>query len=889
MTPTPDWRRLLTLGHTLGQVEKEVEEELRFHQDTLVDRYVREGMSEPEARARVEAEFGDLASARTELASSAWKGWQRARRRDRLDSFLQDVRVSLRQILRQPGFSGVVILILALGIGINSAMFSVLRSVVLTPLPYPAPEQLMTVWTPWEGHRFNPVSALDWSDLRDGSSSFQAWGVYEQQFLNISGDGEPEQVHGIRASAGVLQALGIQPARGRIFLPEETENPIAHVAVISQGFWERRFGSDPDALGRDILINQEPWTVVGILPREFRFPTWGNLLQPDIVLPVHIDPAVADRGSYYLGVLGRLANGRSREQALEELNEIAARLAQAYPETNGHRIVQVVPLREIVLWSTSRTLWILLGVTGLVLLLACTNVGGLLIARNQSRRGEMAIRASLGAGRGRLFRQLLTEVLTLSLLGGGIGLLLAWLGMGVTAKLLPPELQAGRDVGVDGLVASVTFLSAFVTTLLSGALPAFASSTMGAAGVLKAGTRALTPGRRQRWILGSMVAVQFALAFVLVDAAVLMLRSLREVTSIQELMEPGQVLVAGYTNPPGRSDEIFTRDPFLEELLEQVRGLPGVREAGATTTLPLQGLWTSDLLPEGQDYDPDVEVPSTHMIPVSPGFFGAMGIELLGGRDLVPADLDEGSLGVVVNQAYAARSWPGDNPLGKGIQANAPTDPWLEAKVVGVVKNVRQRGLEAPPEAALYLPFFPSFQQSRWVAMRVAGDPLALVPAFRETFSDVDPNRPVTRVFTAQELYLSMTRGRSTTTRLLGLFALLSLSLAAAGNFGVMSFFVGQRLREMGIRVALGAGRREVVWSVMRTGLALAVVGTCVGLLGIWGVAGILQSLLYGVGATDPLFLVLAGMAMGLVALTATAFPALRASRADPVEVMRAE
>lgn len=889
MTPTPDWRRLLNLGHTRGQVEKDVEEELRFHHDALVDRYVREGMSEPEARGKAEAECGDLASARAELAASAWRGWRRARRREGRDSLLQDVRASLRQIPRRPGFSGVVILILGLGIGINSAMFSVLRSVVLTPLPYPAPERLMTVWTPWEGYRFNPVSAVDWADLRDGSTSFQAWGVYEEQALNVSGDGEPEQVRGIRASAGVLQALGIQAARGRIFLPEETENPIAHAAVISHGFWERRFGSDPDALGRDILINQEPWTVIGILPREFRFPSWGSLLQPDILLPISIDPATADRGSYYLGVLGRLVDGRSRDQAVEELNEIAARLALAYPETNGHRIVQVVPLRDIVLGSTSGRLWILLGVTGLVLLLACANVGGLLVARNQSRRVEMAIRASLGAGRGRLFRHLFTEVLTLSLLAGGGGLLLAWLGTDLMARLLPSELQAGRDIGVDALVVFVTFLSALAATIVTGVFPAFASSSMAAAGILREGARALTPGRGQQRILGSMVVVQFALAFVLVDAAVLMLESLREVTSIQELEDPGQVLVAGYTNPPGRSDEIFTRDPFLEELLRQVRGLPGVRAAGATTTLPLQGLWSSDLLPEGKDYDPDADVPSTHMIPVSPGYFDAMGIELLRGRDLEPADLDQGAVGVVVNEAYAARSWPGENPLEKRIRANAPAEPWLEARVVGMVKNVRERGLEAPPEATLYLPFFPSFQQSRWVAMRVSGDPLALVPAFRETFSDLDPNRPVTRVFTAQELYSSMARGRSTTTRLLGLFALLSLSLAAAGNFGVMSFFVGQRLREMGIRMALGAGRKAVVWPVMRVGLSLAALGTGVGILGVWGVAGVLQSLLYGVGATDLLFIVLAGAAMGLVASTATAFPALRASRADPVDVMRAE
>jgi predicted permease len=386
-----------------------------------------------------------------------------------------------------------------------------------------------------------------------------------------------------------------------------------------------------------------------------------------------------------------------------------------------------------------------------------------------------------------------------------------------------------------------------------------------------------------------MVVVQFALAFVLVDVAVLMLQSLREATANQELRDPEQVLVAGYLQPQERSEEIFLRDPFLEELLQRVRGLPGVREAGATTILPLRGMWTSDVLPEGQEYDADREVPSTQMNPVSPGYFDAMGIEILRGRDLNPADLTEGSVGVVVNQAFAARSWPGESPLGKRIRENAPTDPWLEAVVVGVVEDVRQRGLERAADAALYLPFFPSLQQNRWVAIRTAGDPLAMVPAFRRTFSDLDPHRAITEVFTGQDLYSSMARGRSATTRLFGLFALLALALAAAGTFGVMSFFVVQKLREMGIRVAMGAGRKEVVWSVLRVGIALATVGTGIGLLGVWGVAGVLQSLLYGVGPTNPLFMALAGVALGLVAVTATSLPALRASRADPVEVMKTE
>lgn len=386
-----------------------------------------------------------------------------------------------------------------------------------------------------------------------------------------------------------------------------------------------------------------------------------------------------------------------------------------------------------------------------------------------------------------------------------------------------------------------------------------------------------------------MVVVQFALAFILVDGAALMLQSLREATSFQELAEPEQILVAGYLQPQERGENLFLSDPFLEELLQRVRGLPGVREVGAATTLPLQSLWTSDILPEGQSYDPDADLPSAHMIPVSPGYFTAMGIDLLQGRELAPEDLTDGALGVVVNQTFATRHWPGESALGKRVQANAPADPWLEATVIGVVEDVRQRGLEAETEGGMYLPFFPPFQPNRWLAIRTAGDPMALTSALRQILSELDPYRPITRIMTGQDLYQRGARGRASTTRIFGIFALVAMALAAAGTFGVMNFFVGQKLREMGIRVALGARRGKVVWLVLRVGLILSAIGTGIGLLGVLCLSRVLQSLLYGVGALNPLFMVTAGFCLSLVAVSASGLPALRASRANPVEVIRAE
>ncbi len=882
-------RRVFRLPISRRAVYREIDAELQYHLDRRRDELIAEGMAPEAARTRAMAEFGDVAVIKHQCRKIGRSKVRRVRLAEMLDTVRRDVAFALRQCVRNPTFSLVVVVTLALGIGANSAIFSVLRSVVLTPLPYPEPGRLVTVWTPWEGYNFNPLSAPDWLDLKEGSSSFEAWGPLVPQSVNLSGDGDPGQLRGIRTSAEVFQALGASAFRGRLFAPEEGGTSVARVAVISHGLWQRRYGSEPGTVGRTILINQEPWTVIGILPEGFRFPDWGGLTDHDIVLPISLDPATQSRGSYYLRVVGRLREGWSLQQARAELNGIAARLASEYPETNGHRVVQIVPLRDIVLGSSPRRLWILFGITGLVLLLACANVAGLLLARNLGRRFEMAIRASLGAGRGRLTRQMLTEALTLALVGGGIGLLLTWFGSDLLVRFLPASLLRGERIRVDGLVVLTTCGATLLTTLLAGAIPALVCSGLAVGSTLQKGARGLTPGRMRGTLLGSMVVVQFALAFILVDGAGLMLQSLRAATAHRELAEPEKVLVAGYLQASEPSENNIQRDPFLEELLAGVRALPGVSQAGATTTLPLSGTWTSDLLSEGQEYDPDAVVPSTHMNPVSPGFFDAMGIRLLQGRDLAPEDQTEGALGVVVNETFATQRWPGKSALGKRIWANAPADPWLEAVVVGVVQDVRQRGLETAAGPGMYLPFFPPSQRNRWLAIRTAGDPLAFVPTLRQEFSRLDPHRPLTRIFTGNDLYQSAARSRRATTRIFGIFALVALSLAAAGTFGIMNFFVGQKLRDIGIRLALGARPAEVVWLVLRVGLFLSIVGAGVGLVGFWGVSGALQSLLYGVGAKNPILMAVSLLCLGLAAVAAAGLPALRASRTHPVEVMRTE
>jgi hypothetical protein len=362
------------------------------------------------------------------------------------------------------------------------------------------------------------------------------------------------------------------------------------------------------------------------------------------------------------------------------------------------------------------------------------------------------------------------------------------------------------------------------------------------------------------------------------------------VTTYRELDSPEKVLFSHYLEAQDESEAIFVQDPFQDQLLSRVRGLPGVQGAGVSGRLPFESGWSATLLPEGVDYDPDVDVPGTHIVPVSKGYFAAAGIELLRGRDFLPEDKPfqgEGPVGIAVNQAFADRSWPGEDPLGRGVRANAAHDPWLDAVVVAVVEDVRQYGLESTPDAEIYLPVFPSFLPGRWLVVRAEEDPLALAPALRQTLAELDPHRPLTQIFTGSDLYEFLSRGRRVTTRLIGIFALLSLALVAAGTYGVMSFLVEQRTQEMGIRVALGAQRSHVVWQILKTGLALCLVGIAIGLVGLWGVSGVVQSLLFDAEALSPTVMVAAALGLLTVSLAATGLPALRATEADPVEVMR--
>jgi len=804
------------------------------------------------------------------------------------DSLLADIKFAFRGLRRNPGFTAVVVLTLALGIGANTAIFSVMRTVLLRPFPYPEADELVTLWTPKPGFAFNPLSAPDWLDYQASSRSFSALGAYEQRRLNVSGDADPERVSGIRCTAGLLRALGAQPAHGRLFRDEETADPAGQVAIVSDHLWKSRFGADSALVGRQILVNQESLTVIGILPSGFRFPGWGSLREPDILVPLALEGQVGDRGSYYLSVIGRLREGVSVEGADEEMKAIAARLAESYPDTNYRRIARVVPLRTIVLRGAARNLWILFGIVGFVLLIACTNVAGLLMARNTGRNVEMAIRSSMGAGRPRLLRQMLTESSILALFGGAVALLVAWWGIGVLRTLIPSNLPRADELGIDLHVVVFAFGAALLTGLLFGIVPALQASGIDLSRSLREGALTVTARRAQtRFLLGVIIA-QLALTFVLTSGAGLMLQSLWNATGSGELHGPEQVLIAAYSRDSGRGEEIIITDPFQDQLLERVRALPGVLSAGATTRLPLQTGWTAGIMPEGHTHEPEeANRYFTYIGCASPDYLGALGVDLLQGRDLLPQDSMQGSLGVLVNRTYAEQAWPEESPLGKRVQGGFTADPWFEAAVVGVFDDVRQNGLEEGTEPEIYLPFFPGFQRSRYLAIRTEGDPMALVSALRSELADLDPHVPLASVSTAADIYDSAATSRRFSTLLIGLFAIIAVCLVTAGTYGATAFLVRQRNHEVGIRIALGADHTRVLGLVLGQSFRMVLAGIALGLLGTAAASSIIGSLLYGIGPLDPVALALAALFLLLVVLAATLVPAIRAVRVDPVEAMR--
>jgi putative ABC transport system permease protein len=820
-----------------------------------------------------------------------------------MQTFWQDLRFGARMLIKKPGFTLIAIITLALGIGANTAIFSVVNAVLLRPLPYPAPEQLVVVQENdvARGAADIGVSMPDYREWEKRNRSFSHIAAYSTNNYNISGTEEPERVAGAAVTTDFFPLLGINPAQGRGFVIEEGVFGKHRSVVLSDALWRRRFGDGTSLSGQTIRLNGESFTVVGVMPRGFRFPNDNVALWTPLAL--RDDDSLNTRGNYWLSVIARLNKGVTLEQAQQDLSNIFRQLEQEKLQSGfGAR---VEGLAEATVGDTRRMLLVLLGAVGCVLLIACVNVANLLLARASVRTAEIAVRATLGATRGRLVRQLLTESLLMGLLGAAGGLLMAKWGVNAL-KRLEPDLPRLDTVQVDGQVLAFTAAMALLTSLFFGLLPALRSASADLGVIIKGGGRG---GTRDHRLLGGLVVAEIAVALILLAGAGLMINSLLRLQRVEPGYETKNILTMQLALPEARYPDNRPEQAadFYSQLVGRVKALPGVHNAGVATAIPLaDGGWGKLFTREDQPPPKSPEdIPVLQYRKVSAGYFETMGIRLVDGRYLTERDTANGLPVAVVNETAARRFWPEGSPIGKVFKLGPPEEMvpagilppnyrFIRWTVVGVVKDIKHDGLGSTSGPEVY-----TLQQqgmsndgarlTMYLAVRTANDPAALTAAIRRQVLELDKEQPIAGIATMEERRAESLRRTQFNTLLLSIFAAVALLLAMIGIYGVMSYSVAERTREIGIRVALGAQRGNVLGLVVKRGLVLVSLGSLIGLGGAIGVTRLMSGMLYGVGATDPLTLaVVAGLLVG-VTLLACYVPARRAAKVDPMNALRCE
>jgi putative ABC transport system permease protein len=800
------------------------------------------------------------------------------------DQLGRDLRYAVRQLIRSPGFTAIAVLTLGLGIGANSAIFSVVNAVLLRPLPFQEPSRLVRVNEARPDGTTNTVSYPNFRDWQKSGGVFQSSAIYRTQALNLTGADEAERVTGALVSADFFRVLGLTPVYGRYFTEGEDVRGADDVAVLSRDLWQRRFAGERDLVGRSVTVDGRSLTVVGVATADFHFPEGV-----DLWIPVsHDDPQLLDnRGLHAYDVIGRLGPGMTVERAAARLDPVADRLAREYPASNKGWGIALRPLHESLVENLRPTLLVLLGAVGFVLLIASANVANMMLARSSARRRELSIRAALGASRGRLVRQLLTESLVIALLGGALGLVLAAWGVDGLLALGPEELPAGEGIVLDRAVLGFTFGVAVLTSLVFGLLPATHTATPNAEASLRDGGRTSGGIHRQR-TRRLLVVTEIALALLLLVGTGLMVQSFRRLQEVDPGFNPDGVLTARLALSRANPDTARVIG-FFRELVERAEALPGVTAAAAVSYLPLGADGARYAFSvEGQ---PPLETqlrPRTEFNVVTPGYFATMEIPLLQGRDLAERDRWESPAVVVVNQSLARRFWPNESAIGKRLTLGEPEEGgWMT--VVGVVGDVKQRSLATESRPQMYGSQAQVGLPEMALLVRTAMDPSALAPAIRGIVATLDPTVPVSDIRS-----LTRVKGASIATDrfraiVLATFALVALALAAIGVYGVISYGVVQRSQEIGIRMALGARRAEIIRLVVGEGMLTVAVGIVLGVLAAAGLARFLASLLYAVQPDDPAIFVAISCLIAAVALAACVLPARRAMQVDPAGTLRAE
>ena len=804
---------------------------------------------------------------------------------------LQDVRYAFRLLAKSPGFTAIAILTLALGIGANTAIFSVVNGVLLRPLPFRDPSQLVLIA---EKSSFPVISTsyenyLDW---RDQSHSFESMEATRGGAITLTGAGDPERLNVRMVTAGLFSMLGINARVGRTFLPEEDRAGGTPVALLSYGLWQRRFGGSQEIIGKAINLDAQPYTIVGILPSGFQ------ILQPaDIFLPfMPWAKTLPDDRNWHPGIipLARLKSGVSREQARVDMVGITKRLEQQYPDYNTGTSADVVGLQDQIVQNSRPALLLLLGAVSFVLLISCVNVANLLLARAASRGREVAIRTALGAGRARVIRQLLTESVLLSLAGGLLGVLMASAALGPLLKLAAGSVPQGAPIGLDPWVLAFTAGVSLLTGLLFGIVPAMRTAKLDLREALNEGSRGSTAGPGQHRLRGVLVAMEIALAMLLLVGSGLLLRSFSRLQEVPPGFQPDHLLVADIPLSQTAYAKPENRYQFFDRLVERARTLPGVRSAAAASFLPVSGGGSViHFNITGRPPKSPHEFVAAGYRTITPNYLETLGVPLLQGRLFTHADNEKSPAVVAINATMAHTFFPNENPLGKRLQLGALPDQQVPTmEIVGVVGDVRP-GLGIDPQAEMYLPYrqadlvLPVFQLS--VVMRTAGDPTLQTSALRSALAEIDPNQPLVRVRTMEENMATTVAQPRFRAWLIGIFAALALVLAAVGVYGVMSYTVTQRTSEIGVRVTMGAQPQDVFRIIVGEGLRLALIGVGVGLVTALALTRLLRSFLFGISAYDPLTFVGVSLLLTFVAVAASFFPARRATLVDPLVALRYE
>jgi predicted permease len=876
------WSRLLFYARR-DQFDRELEEEMRFHLEMKAEENLAAGISPEEARYAARRQFGNQTLLR-EVSRDMWSFRF-------LETLARDLRYGLRVLVKNPGFTLVAIITLGLGIGANTAIFSVVNAVLLRPLPYPHAERMVYVL---EGSLSDPklersYSPQNFIDIRSRNQSFDSYSSLSYVSFTLTGDQQPEALIGLLATTDFGRVAGMAPALGRVFTAEENAPGKDHVALISDGLWKRRFGADPQIVGRSVQLNGEPFAIIGVMPPNFNFPSPGI----DVWAP--LDLSKRDRKHGFLQGVARLKPDVTVEQARADLRNIAEQIKK---ETQGFErdfTMKVKTMREHLFGNLKRPLMILLGAVAMVLLVACVNVANLMLGRATARWKEMALRSALGASRWSLVRLLLVESALLGVIGGALGLWVAKYGVGALVAINSAAVTTGEKIAIDGYVIAFTILISLFAVALFGLAPALQATKTDLSRALRENSRSAAGARRLKLMRGALVVAEISLSLVLLVSAGLLLESLWKLLNVNPGFRAENVVTCRIDLPLAKYPEERRQAEFFRRLLEQAQAIPGVESAGLVTSLPFSGSrGTSSFSIDGRPGSRGNNGQSADRHQVAPGYFATMGIPLLAGRDFTDSDDMEHPSVVIINETAAKRFWPNENPLGRRITIGMGQEARLYGKavsreIIGVVGNVKHEELKDDFQPEMYIPAWHLPALNMYLIVRGKASAESLINKIRHAVQSVDPEQPIRRAQLLETAIARTVAPQRLVAVLLLLFAGLALTLAIVGIYGVMSYSVAQRTQEIGVRMALGARSSDVLMLILRQGMTLALIGVGIGLPVSVALTRLMKGLLYGVSPNDPLTFVGIALLLTGITLLAALVPARRATKVDPITSLRSE